>query len=304
MDERLFSRLSARLRDGPVVVASVLSTQGATPRKAGSRMLIARSGCEFSVGGGMAEARVIDAGLRLLQSCDAGDASRQARVDIDLTGKPGAAGVCGGRMLVTLRYWAGDADRARAADIAAALHAGRRVPLRPDDIGTAGIGVDHMRAPADLWLQPDARLLIVGGGHCSHALFELARTLDFDQWVFDPRSSCFEHDQFAGAHVLSGGFGRLAEAFASERPVYAVLLNRDYASDVATLQILQAHPCAFIGMMGSRKRVAEVRGALPDAPILADLVAPVGLPIDAHTPHEIAVSILAQLIMQRRHAGH
>lgn len=287
MEERFFTRLSALLADEPVVVASVLDTRGATPRKAGSRMLVTARATEFSVGGGLAEARVIDAALALLHQAGA-----HTQVDIDLTGKPGASGICGGRMHLALRRWHGSADRERADDIARDLHTGRIVTLSARELG-ADDGEDTR-------LQPDARLLIVGGGHCSLALVELARFLDFDLWVFDPRPACFTDDQFAGATTRSGGFEELTHAFDTQRAVYAVLLNRDYASDVATLRVLQDRELAFLGMMGSRKRIAEVCAALPpDTPILAALHAPVGLPIAAHTPHEIAVSILAQLIEQR-----
>jgi xanthine dehydrogenase accessory factor len=287
LDERLFTRLSVLLDDDSVVVASVLATRGATPRKAGSRMLVTADTAEFSIGGGLAEARVVEAARTLLQQGGA-----HARFDIDLTGKPGAAGVCGGNMRIALRRWHGQADRDRAATISRALRAGRVVTLAAEELGCDVVEATN--------LHPDERLLIVGGGHCSQALFELARLLDFDLWVFDPRPACFVDGQFAGATTRSGDFARLADAFDTQRAIYAVLLNRDYASDVDTLRTLQGRDLAFLGMMGSRKRIAEVRAALPpDAPILAALHAPVGLSIAAQTPHEIAISILAQLVSHR-----
>ena len=86
-----------------------------------------------------------------------------------------------------------------------------------------------------------------------------------------------------------------------ERPVYAVLLNRDYPSDIATLAVLCQRPPRFVGMMGSQRRIAEVARALPALrERLPGLQAPVGLAIGAETPHEIAVSILAQLVAERR----
>jgi len=291
VDERFFTRLSILLEDDAVVVASVLDTRGATPRKAGSRMLIAARSNEFSVGGGLAEARVIDAALALLQQ-----GGTQTQLDIDLTGKHDAAGVCGGSMRIALRRWYGSVDRLRAQTIGRDLRAGRIATLQPEEIG-GDVG-------ASARLQPDARLLIIGGGHCALALVELARLLDFDLWVFDSRPGCFADGQFADATTCSGDFEQLAQAFDTQRAVYAVLLNRDYASDVATLRVLRDRDLAFLGMMGSRKRIAEVGTALSrDAAILAKLHAPVGLSIGAHTPHEIAVSILAQLVERRHRAS-
>src|SRR3546814_3809322 len=90
-DEHLFAQLAISLHREAVVLASVLHTRGATPRKRGARMLIAAERCAFSVGGGMAEVRVIAAARALLAN-----RQRQSTVVIDLSGGADAAGVCGG----------------------------------------------------------------------------------------------------------------------------------------------------------------------------------------------------------------
>lgn len=290
MDERLFARLAELLERDAVVLASVTDARGATPRERGSRMLITAQACEFSVGGGVAEASVIKAARTLLQSTD-----ESSEVPIDLRGGAGSAGVCGGAMRIGLRRWSGASDGARAREISAALRRGERVALRGPAQGsrTEGVGEEI--------LCPDPRLLIVGGGHCGLALYELAQTLDFELWVHDERASCFEEEHFAAALKLCGPVAMLERALDTQRDVYAVLLNRDYAADVAALDVLCGKPPRFLGMMGSNKRIAEVRRALPHrAQALEALHAPIGLDIDAQTPHEIAVSILAQLVQERR----
>ncbi|UXI68670.1 XdhC family protein [Tahibacter amnicola] len=228
MDERLFGRLGEWLAHGPVVVATVLQTRGATPRKGGSRMLVTAASQSFSIGGGEAEARVIAAARRLL--ADNGD---RAPVEIDLSGRPDAAGVCGGSMQLALRRWSGPTDRERAETIFRQLRAGNTVTLGETDIGHAG---------ATSRTRPDERLLIAGGGHCGVALYEMARHLDFDIWIFDPRDACFADGDFRDAHVLSGDYVQLATALDTTRPVYAVLLNRDFPTDVATLEVLASKP--------------------------------------------------------------
>ncbi|MGE4070591.1 MAG: XdhC family protein [Lysobacterales bacterium] len=287
MSERLFGRLAARLRAAPQVLASVLHTRGATPRKAGARMLIGAADSEFSIGGGLAEARVLTAARSLLI-----DAERAALLTIDLSGGVDSAGICGGQMQIALRRWEGAADLARARAIADDLTAGLEVPLSADDVG------DSRGA---LRIEPDPRLLIVGGGHCGMALYELARHLDFELWLFDPRPEYADPALYPGATVRGGDFACLAEAIATRRAFHAVLLNRDFASDVATLRELAGADLAFLGMMGSRKRIGAVLAELSpgQAQQLAQLKAPVGLEIGAQTPHEIAVSILAELIQAR-----
>lgn len=284
MDEALFARLAQWLPHEAVVLAEISETVGNTPRKRGSRMLVTRERAAFSVGGGLAEARVIDAARELLA-----DAAASTQVAIDLGGGAGAAGICGGRMQIVLRRWAGDADLALAHAIAADLAAGRRAELP----ATA-------ESPMET-LQPNPRLLIVGAGHCGLALYELARHLDFDIAVFDSRNDCFAAGEFDGATILRGDYAVLATALETERAVYAVLLNRDFGADIATLDVLCRQPPEFLGMMGSRRRIRQVVDALPQhAQALESLQAPIGLAIAAETPHEIAVSILAQLIAHRR----
>jgi xanthine dehydrogenase accessory factor len=290
VDERLFARLAARVPREPIVLASVVDTRGATPRKSGSRMLIGVADAEFSIGGGAAEARVLHAARQLLANPHAPTA-----VDIDLSGRAGASGVCGGRMRLVLRRWHGGEDAARAQALAAGLARGRRVALPATELGDADAAAQT--------LHPDPRLLLVGAGHCGLALYEVARLLDFELWVFDEREACFAPGQFAHATRRCGDYAQLTDAFDTEREVYAVLLNRDFPSDVATLRVLAGRPLAFLGMMGSRKRIGEVLTAVPEhADALHALQAPIGLEIGAHTPHEIAISILAQLIQVRSRA--
>jgi xanthine dehydrogenase accessory factor len=293
LNERLFARLHARLVTEPVVLASVLETRGATPRKGGSRMLIGAGGNDGSIGGGMAEAQVIAAAAALLQ-----DAGRSAVVEIDLTGRQGAAGICGGHMRIGLRRWQGDNDRLRVRTIAETLAAGISVTLECDDLGGCEPQTlePQMIALQTIW--PDPRLLIVGAGHCGLALHDMADALDFEVWVHDERAD--ELAKFVGATRLSGQVDLLSSALDTPREVFAVLLNRDFRCDIAALRVLCQRPPRFIGMMGSTRRIAEVRAALPEyAAALAGLRAPVGIDIGAQTPHEIAISILAELIRLR-----
>lgn len=285
MDEGFFRELAARIEAGPVVVASVTATRGATPRKAGARMLVAANSSAFSIGGGMAEVRVLSAARSLL------NASSGAReIVVDLSGGPGAAGICGGEMRIALRRWSGE-DLGTARRIADALAQGNDQVL--DTLHLGGGDVPQ-------WLRPDPRLLVVGGGHCAQALCELAAPLAFERWAFDERPEVFDAGGFDGVRCLGGDYARLTEAFATRRAVFAVLLNRDFMSDVATLRAMAACAPVHLAMMGSRRRIASVRealGVLPEG--LAGLQAPVGLEIEAETPHEIAVSILAELIAAR-----
>lgn len=323
MDEVLFARLADWLADGrAVVLARVVATHGATPRKRDARMLIDAQRTAFSVGGGAMERCVIDAARALIR-----DGADHAEVNVELNGRPDSAGVCGGGMRVALRRWQGEAALVRAREIAARLADGKAVELRGEGLGAmpwfspdpreggdlASLAPDDGQSLASrfcgddangssrVFLRPNPRLLILGAGHCGQALAELARFVEFDVWVADARAECFADGRCGDATRIGADAASLRAAAAdTARDLYIVLLNRDYATDVAALAALHGVRYAFLGMMGSRKRIAQVRKALPElAGWLGELVAPVGIDVGAQTPHEIAVSILAQLIARR-----
>ena len=129
----------------------------------------------------------------------------------------------------------------------------------------------------------------------------MARPLDFDIHAFDSRADSLASASFAHAHSHCGDADLLARITDTGRDVQAVLLNRNFEADVAALRVLCQKPPRFLGMLGSLRRIAEVRKALPEHEhALRNLVAPIGLEIGAETPHEIALSILAQLVEHRR----
>lgn len=288
MDERLFATLADWLGEAPVVMCSVLDAQGATPRKRGSRMLVRTDDSLGSIGGGLAEARVLERARALLLE----DASNHAMLDIDLGGGVDSAGICGGRMQMGLRRFAGVADCERIAAMASTLKSGQRVSLDADLLG--GETADQMAIP-------NVRLVIAGAGHCGAALCELAGHLDYEICVFDTRDDLLRTHAFKHACHRSTDLADMHAWLDTRREVQAVLLNRNFEQDVELLRVLCRKPPHFIGMMGSKRRIAEVRRALPQwHQELEALAAPVGIDIDAQTPHEIAISILAQLIAQRR----
>ncbi len=286
MSESIWKALCASLNaGGEGVLASVVDSHGATPRKPGAMMWIEPRCGIGSVGGGAAEAHVLAEARAMLR-----DGRTATGLPISLQGGDAAYGVCGGQMQVALRRWQGDADAALAQEFLASLQCAAEVTLPAECLG-------HGANP--LTLRADPRLLIVGGGHCGLALARHAVSLDFDVWAYDPRDEWLQAMPSA-CRALHGDWASLGEALRTPRTVYAVLLNRDYVSDVRTLEQLAHGVPAFIGMMGSSRRIHEVRRALSTTTLATlKIHAPVGLDIDAETPDEIAISVLAQLIRLR-----
>jgi xanthine dehydrogenase accessory factor len=161
------------------------------------------------------------------------------------------------------------------------------------------------------YLQAEARLIIVGGGHVAQALAPLCKTIGFRVLVVEDREEMLEDPAFAEAERLGFDADEIAEAVPDlgERD-HVVIVTRDHARDERALAKLLELPHAYLGMIGSRRKVHTIlarvlrrydeRGRpLPD---LSRLHAPVGLALGGRTPAEIAVSIAAELIALR-HGG-
>jgi xanthine dehydrogenase accessory factor len=165
---------------------------------------------------------------------------------------------------------------------------------------------------AELFLEvvalPD-QLLIVGGGHCGRALAGAAALLgNFEVTLLDDRSDFADDEGWPlGVSVIHAApeFGDLSARVHAR--TFVVLVSRGAGTDEQALrQIIETDP-AYIGMMGSRRKVRTVLDHLRaegiSAARLARVHAPIGLAIGAETPAEIAVSILAQIITVRSGAA-
>ncbi len=153
---------------------------------------------------------------------------------------------------------------------------------------------------------PRERLLIFGGGHVGLALCEMAARCGFAVTVVDDRPAFAFRERFPWAEqVLCEDFVQAIARLHVGRRDYAAILTRGHAHDGDCLcALLKGPEPAYLGMIGSRPRVKAMRELLAregfPAGRLAALHSPIGLSIGAVTPEEIAVSILAELIMVKR----
>lgn len=155
------------------------------------------------------------------------------------------------------------------------------------------------------FLRPQ-RLILLGGGHVSRAVAEIAPGLDFAVTVVDDRPEFASAERFPMARTLCAPFPEAIQSLRVGRRDAVCVLTRAHQWDVACLRtLLRGEWPGYLGMMGSRRRVSGVRDLLAAEGIsrsaLEQIHAPIGLPIQARSPAEIAVSIAAELI-QVRHA--
>jgi xanthine dehydrogenase accessory factor len=156
-------------------------------------------------------------------------------------------------------------------------------------------------------LSRDPELVICGGGHVALALCETAQKIGFSVTVIDDRREFANADRFPGARrVICSGFGPALDALENKCAWYAVM-TRGHEFDKICLDSILRFPFMYLGMIGSRTKIAYTRERLLSEGVtevqLAELHAPIGLSIGAQTPQEIAVSIAAQLIQERAKLG-
>jgi xanthine dehydrogenase accessory factor len=153
---------------------------------------------------------------------------------------------------------------------------------------------------------PKPRLLIAGGGHIGQALTYQAVPLGFDITVMDDRREFTNKVLFPeGVATLCGDIPQLITDFSIARDTYIVIVTRGHKKDAEALEACIHSSAAYIGMIGSKRKVALMRESFIASGIATDrkfdrVFAPVGLDIGAVTVEEIATSIMAQLIAVRR----
>lgn len=236
------------------VLATIISSQGSTPRKAGAKMLIKEDGSFVgTVGGGGTEQKIRQQVDEVMKT------GKSQIVRFDLSGKDEALEMlCGGQMEVYLE------------------------PIMPTET-----------------------LYLFGAGHTSQSTAAIASMLGFRVIVIDPRAEYNNRDRFPDADSLvvedyDSAFAKLSV----NEDSYIVIYTSGHVVDEQCFLFAVGTGAKYIGMIGSKKKAKEVKEHLREKGIpqqqLDRLHSPIGVGIDAETPEEIAISILAELVKVRR----
>jgi xanthine dehydrogenase accessory factor len=150
-------------------------------------------------------------------------------------------------------------------------------------------------------------LFIFGGGHCGTALSWLASWVQFDVTVYDNREEWSSREKHPrAARTICAPYDAIASHVNVPAEAYAVIMTHGHQSDGIVLRQLLRTPLKYIGLIGSGKKVRGLFDQLVKEGVSRETLqavhAPVGFPINSHTPEEIAVSIVGQLIALRNGA--
>jgi xanthine dehydrogenase accessory factor len=225
----------------------VTDTKGSTPRKIGSKMLVAPNGSILgTIGGGAIEVQVIAEAIEVIKSNKALKKSYQLAADLNMQ--------CGGNV---------------------------EVYIEP-------VGVR-------------AKLYIFGAGHIGKALANFAYQVDFDVTLLDFRPIEFTETELQKYKFIYGDYFETIESMEFDDNSYSTIMSPTHDHDFELLRRLGKKPFAYLGMIGSKRKVAKVHdtflkeGYFTEAE-LNTFDTPMGVEMAAETPEEIAISILAKII--------
>ncbi len=313
--------IASHLKNGESVMLLVVGeSSGSSPGRQGYKMAVSANGeLSGSIGGGVMEVSLVEeakAHLSEPRAVATGFRDWEIKEQVHQKKSPHASGmICSGKQTVIFRYLTPEnintvdaiikALKARSPAFLTITPTHFNV-LPPED-GTQNEGIRfHKQSEVDFTyieiLGPKNVLYIVGGGHCALALSELMSRLDFYIRIFDdrPELNTIEKNRFADEITIINGYERVGERIRRGANVYVVVMTLGYASDEVVIRQLIGHELKYFGVLGSRAKMKTLLTALEKDGFpkekLDRIHTPIGLPINSHTPEEIAVSIAAEII--------
>jgi xanthine dehydrogenase accessory factor len=292
-----------RARGNAVALATIVGTGGSAPRPLGARMAVSSDGqIAGSVSGGCVEGAVVEIAMQVMEDGQPQlvhfGISDQAAWDVGL--------MCGGEIDVFVEKL-----DARFDEIVARMRASQTFRL-DTAIRGAGIGQKTLSDPSapapapspDVFselIAPPPALYIAGASHIAIALVTIAQMLGYRVTVIDPRQAFATPARFAHADALWIDYPQnvLKPEMLNSNSCVAVLTHDPKVDDPALLVAVKSN-ARYIGALGSRRthanRVERLKKAGVTDEQLARIHAPIGLPIGARTPEEIAVAVAAEMV--------
>lgn len=172
---------------------------------------------------------------------------------------------------------------------------------RAEALGVQGGNVDVFLEV----LSRPPRLIVVGAGHIAVPLARMAKLLDFEVIVLDDRPEYANKERFPDVdRIMVGPYRETLAQAPLHSDTFVVLVTRGHVHDQACLEQVLDSPAAYIGMIGSKRRVRTVmqhaRERGYDVSRLERVYAPIGLDIGSQTPAEIALAIMGEIVNLRR----
>ncbi|MGB3211449.1 MAG: XdhC family aldehyde oxidoreductase maturation factor [Desulforhopalus sp.] len=329
-----------------VVVATIVSHSGSTPRTSGSKMVVFSDGrSSGTIGGGPVEADVVKSAMTVftshnsvIKSYSLNKASGVAEMDL----------ICGGQLQVLVEYIPSEDNTIEmyrnlnnaVYDGKSGLWVGRILKKRePDNLEVErslqidnGLWIGPLQPSMELQqclkrqsrgpnitslldlegqqyvldsITPPKTAYLIGAGHVAKEIAPLAHRASFRIVVVDDRAEYANTTRFPYADKVAvcPDCTEPFEGFRVDKNSYIIIVTRGHSFDKEALAQALRTDADYIGMIGSRKKRDQIYKNLLDEGFtpsqLERVHCPIGLSINAETPFEIAVSIIAELIRHR-----
>jgi xanthine dehydrogenase accessory factor len=320
----------------PVMLLVVVESSGSSPGRQGYKMAVAADGeLTGSIGGGVMEVNLVEQSRRIVCDTEQPVPPAEAGEDLiaDLSVPPAVAGgltsflktqvhqkhsanssgmICSGRQTVIFRRL----DPADLATVNCVIQSLKTLERKTLSITNNTFQLEVNTADTDFEFEKRSDtefafrerlghkndLYIIGGGHCALALSELMSRMDFYIRLYDdrPELNTLDKNRFAHEKHVIESYENVGAAILSGPTVYVVVMTLGYRSDEIAIRQLIDKDFKYFGVLGSKAKMATLLRELKqeglDARRLDKIHTPIGLPINSHTPEEIAVSIAAEII--------
>jgi xanthine dehydrogenase accessory factor len=333
--KNLFSTLKKCMLDGEdVVMVTVLASSGSTPRGAGARMLVGKDGRLIgTIGGGMVEYECQNLAKQIIEEKKSGMKSFLLKPNqVEDLGM-----ICGGDVVVYLQYISHENSEIlnivelildilkRDEDSWIILDITEKVVwsmgLYSRNLGIKGLEIDEQKVRPFLGtgatqfevdgrqyysepLVQSGKVIIFGGGHVTQELVPILTHIGFRCVVYDDRPEFSSRDIFPMAYdLITADFNKISDHVEIGKNDYVVIMTRGHNFDFIVQKQVLRKDAYYVGVIGSRKKIAAINAKLLDEGIPQHIIdkvyTPIGLSIKAETPAEIAISIAGELIMVR-----
>ena len=334
--ERLFHQIrDALIRNEDLVLCTIIASSGSTPRGSGAKMAVFADGSTIgTVGGGAVEYESIRLAMRALQEkttfTHGFNLSPNQTADIGM--------ICGGQVVVYIQFFSGgDENAVRLFSAIAELFqqrkntwlvtqisegCARRMGIYSREEGLRFMDEDTDKRDILPLVRPRAMLrtgdpgyyveplttagfaYLFGGGHVAQELVPVLARVGFAPVVFEDRPDFATKELFPeAANTIVGSFSEIGAEVTITPDDAVIIMTRGHQADFEVLRQALLTRANYVGVIGSRSKIATTNKRLLEAGIpeaeLARIHAPIGLPILAETPAEIAISIAAELILHR-----
>ena len=301
----LKSVLAWRQAGQRVLLYTVVQTWGSAPRPPGAMLAVRGDGMLVgSVSGGCIEDDLLER-LRDGRSAAAGSGVQLVSYGVSREEAARFGLPCGG----TLRLTEEEVGDLAWVEELLARCAGHRLVARELELASGRVTL-HEAAPTDalefdgerlrVVYGPRWRLLLIGAGQLSRYVSEMARMLDFEVLVCDPREEFAHGWKDDHARFVPGMPDDAVLAIAPDERTAIVALTHDPRLDDMALLTALGSRAFYVGALGSRLNSQKRRERLASLGLpagdIARLHGPIGLPIGSHTPPEIALSLLAEIV--------